>query len=207
MGLKAWYYDSVYRYTMTDNVQPMVVASQNAQRPTGNPKADKQRYFMLTHGSHLVDIARYLAGEIVQVQARFLNRFESYGWYIAVDFADGGMGHLDLIVPIQGDFEVGFQMHGEHGSIKGRAGLPWYHKSSEVECFSGVDRAYHRKLGEDAYTYKLQIEAFADCILHGAPQHGANIDDGLAAMRAMVAIAQSVRTGKAVRLDEMSGAV
>lgn len=207
MGLKAWYYDSAYRYTMTDNVQPIPVASANARRPAGNPKADKRRYFMLTHGSHLVDIARYLAGEIVQVQARFLNRFDAYGWYIAVDFADGGMGHLDLIVPIQGDFEVGFQMHGEQGSIKGRASLPWYHKSSEVECFSAADRQYHRVLGEDAYTYKLQIEGFADAVLHNTPQVGANIDDGLAAMRAMVAIAQSVERGQAVRLSEVSGAV
>lgn len=207
MALKAWYYDSVYRYTMTDNLQPLPISSSNARKPAGNPKADKPRYFMLTHGSHLVDTARFFGGEIVQVQARTAHRFDAYCWFIAVDFADGSVGHLDLIIPIRGDFEEGFQLFGEHGSIQGRAYLPWYHKASYVECFSTADRQYHRVLGEDSYTYKLQIEGFADTILHGAPQQGANLDDGIAAMRAMVAIARSVEWRRPVALDEATGGV
>ena len=35
IALKAWYYDSVYRYTMTDNLQPIPVASAKALRPGG----------------------------------------------------------------------------------------------------------------------------------------------------------------------------
>ncbi|MCS6826613.1 MAG: Gfo/Idh/MocA family oxidoreductase [Caldilinea sp.] len=207
LAFKAWYYDSVYRYTMTDNLQPLIYTSARAHRPEGNPKADKRRYFLLTHGSHLVDTTRFLGGEIVSVQARFLQRFDSYCWFVAVDFADGSVGHIDLIIPVRGDFEEGFQIYGEHGSVTGKMPLTWYHKSSTVECFSADDRQYHRPLGEDSFTYKLQIEGFADTILHGKPQHGATIDDGVAAMRAMVAIARSVELGKAVRLDEVSGGV
>lgn len=207
MALKAWYYDSVYRYTMTDNLQPLPISSTNARKPAGNPKADKPRYFMLTHGSHLVDTARFFGGEIVQIQARTAHRFDAYCWFVAVDFADGSVGHLDLIIPIQGDFEEGFQIFGEHGSIQGRAYLPWYHKASYVECFSAADRQYHRVLGEDSYTYKLQIEGFADTILHGSPQQGATLEDGIAAMRAMVAIARSVEWRRAVTLAEVTGGV
>lgn len=207
MALKAWYYDSVYRYTMTDNLQPLPFISANARKPAGNPKADKPRYYMLTHGSHLVDTARFLGGELVQVQARTAHRFDAYGWFIAVDFADGSVGHLDLIIPIRGDFEEGFQIFGEHGSVQGRAYLPWYHKASHVECFSTADRQYHRVLGEDSYTYKRQIEGFADTILHGVPQQGATIADGIAAMRALVAIARSVEWGRAVTLAEVAGSV
>ncbi len=207
LAFKAWYYDSFYRYTMTDNLQPLPLSSANARRPAGNPKADRQRYFLLTHGSHLVDTARFLIGEIVQVQARFIRRFDSYCWFAAVDFADGSLGHLDLIIPIHGDFEEGFQLYGEHGSVTCRASLPWYHKSSEVECFSARDRQYRRVLGEDAYTYKLQIEGFADTILYGAAQHGATIDDGAAAVRCLAAIARSAESGQPVRLADVSGPV
>ncbi|HEY0603599.1 MAG TPA: Gfo/Idh/MocA family oxidoreductase [Herpetosiphonaceae bacterium] len=207
LAFKAWYYDSVYRYTMTDNLQPLVQTSAQARRPAGNPKADKRRYFILTHGSHLVDTTRFLGGEIVRVQTRLVERFESYCWFVAVDFADGSVGHIDLIIPVRGDFEEGFQIYGEHGSVTGKMPLTWYHKSSSVECFSTVDRQYHRPLGEDAYTYKLQIEGFAETILTGAPQQGANIDDGIAAMRAMVAIARSVETGAAVALADVRGGV
>lgn len=207
MALKAWYYDSVYRYTMTDNLQPLPITSTNARKPAGNPKADKPRYFMLTHGSHLVDTARFFGGEIVQVQARTAHRFDAYCWFVAVDFADGSVGHLDLIIPIRGDFEEGFQIFGEHGSVQGRAYLPWYHKASHVDCFSTADRQYHRVLGEDAYSYKRQIEGFADTILHGVPQQGATIDDGIAAMRTMVAIARSIEWGRPVMLAEATGNV
>ena len=70
MALKSWYYDSVYRYTMTDNLQPIPITSANARRPEGDPKADRRRYYLLTHGSHLVDTARFLGGPIVGLRAR-----------------------------------------------------------------------------------------------------------------------------------------
>ena len=63
-ALKAWYCDSTHRYTNTDAVQPLPVRSANARKPAGDPKADKQSYFMLAHGSHLVDLMRHLAGEV-----------------------------------------------------------------------------------------------------------------------------------------------
>ena len=207
MGLKAWYYDSVYRYTMTDNLQRIPWASAAARRPAENPKADKRRYFMLTHGSHLLDTARFLGGEIVGVRARLLEQSDAYCWFISVDYAHGGLGHLDMTIAVRGDFEEGFLVLGEHGSARGRAHLPWYHKSSDVECFSTKTGLFQRPLGADAYSYKLPLEGFADTILHGAPQLGANIDDGLANMRALVAVARSAESGEHLRLDAASGGV
>ena len=207
LSLKAWYWDSIYRYTMTDNLQPVPVTSALAVRPEGNPKADKRRYFMLTHASHLVDTARWLGGDIVSVRARLSERFGAFCWYVEVEFANGALGHIDLTIPVRGDFEEGFHIQGEHGSVKGQVFLPWYHKTSVVECFSAKDRQYHRPIGEDAYTYKLQLEAFADTILNGVPQRGATVEDGTAALRALIAIARSVETGERTRLTDVSGGV
>jgi predicted dehydrogenase len=207
LALKAWYCDSTHRYTMTDNLQPILWTSAQAKRPEGNPRAEKRRYFLLTHASHLVDSARFLGGEIVSVRARLSEKFGAYCWFVEVEFANGALGHLDLTIPIRGDFEEGFHIYGEHGSVKGHVFLPWHHKSSVVECFSARDRQYRRPLGEDAYTYKLQIEGFADSILHGKAQLGANIDDGVAAMRALVAIRRSVESDAAVRLSHVTGGV
>jgi predicted dehydrogenase len=207
IALKAWYHDSVYRYTMTDNLQPVPVASEQALRPAGNPKADRRRYYLLGHGSHLLDTARYLGGPITGVHARLLERSAAYCWFIAVDFADGSLGHLDLQLPVRGDFQEGFQVQGENGSVTGHVYLPWFHKSSEVECFSTRDRQFRRVLGEDAHTYKRQVEGFAATILDRTPQTGANLNDGLAAIQGLVAIARSAETGKYIRLDEVSGGV
>jgi len=207
MAFKAWYCDSTSRYTMTDNLQPLVQGSASARRPGGNPKADKRRYFLLTHASHLVDTARFLAGPIVAVRARVLERFGAFCWFVETEFADGALGHLELTIPMAGDFEEGFQIRGEHGSATGRVFLPWFHKSSEVECFSGKDRVYRRPLGEDAHTYKLQLEGFSDTILRGVPQHGAGVEDGVAAMRTLVAIARSTEGNGRVTLAEVKGGV
>ncbi|PYI79665.1 MAG: oxidoreductase, partial [Verrucomicrobia bacterium] len=127
IAFKSWYCDSTYRYTMTDNLQPIPAASAKARRPEGNPKADKRRYFILTHASHLVDTARFLGGELLQVRARLAEKFGAYCWFMEVDFAGGCLGHLDLTIPIRGDFEEGFQIYGEHGSVNGKVFLPWFH--------------------------------------------------------------------------------
>lgn len=207
LSFKAWYWDSVYRYTMTDNLQPIPQTSAAARKPEGNPKADKRRYFLLTHASHLVDTARWLGGEITRVRARLAERGGAFCWFVDVEFAQGTPGHLDLSIPVRGDFEEGFQIQGEQGSVKGQVFLPWYHKASVVECFSTKDRQYRRPLGEDAHTYKRQLESFARVILDGASQEGATVDDGLAAMRTLVAIARAVESDDWVRLADVTGAV
>ena len=207
MSLSAWYYDSVHRYTMTDNLQAIPFTSADAKKPAGNPKADKRRYFMLAHGSHLVDTVRFLVGPLAKVRTQLVEKFGAYCWLVTVEFENGAVGQLDLTIAVRGDFEEGFRVNGEYGSVNGQLHLPWYHKAGEVECFTVKDDLYRRPLGQDAYTYKLQLENFADAILHGKPMQGATIDDGLAAMRAMVAISQSAVSGEWVALADVTGGV
>ena len=183
------------------------VPSAAALRPSGDPRADRRRYYLLTHGSHLVDMARWLGGNIKAVRARSIERCGALCWFVSVDYADGGLGHLDLQVPVRGDFQEGFQVFGEHGSLTGRVHLPWFHKASEVECFSTRDGLFRRPLGEDAHTYKRQIEGLADTVLHGIATDGAGPDDGLAAVQALVAIARSAESASLVQPDDVSGGV
>jgi predicted dehydrogenase len=205
LALKAWYCDSTYRYTMIDNLQPIMATSGQIWRPEGDPKANKRRYFLLGHGSHLVDTARYLGGEIIAVRATLVEKFDAYCWFAEVAFADGSVGHLDLTIAVRMDWHEGFQVYGEHGSVVGKTFNPWYLKSSEVECFSTRNGQYHRPIGADAHVYKLQVEGFADVILDGAPMVGASVEDGLAAVRALVAIARSAESGGWVALSDVTG--
>ncbi len=207
VALKAWYCDNTHRYAMTDAVQPLMVTSAMARKPAQNPKDDLDRYYMLAHGSHLVDTARYFAGEIVAVDARLLNRAGMRCWFVDVEFANGVLGHLDLTVAVRMDWHEGFQIYGEQGSILGKTYNPWYYKSSEVDIFDEADGSTRRVLGADGHFYRRQLEGFADTILNGTPQTGADLEDGIASVRAMVAIAQSARTRQPVRLAEVSGAL
>jgi predicted dehydrogenase len=207
LALKAWYCDSTHRYTMTDALQPVIEASERARRPEGNLKADLRRYYVLGHASHLLDTVRFLGGEIETLRTRLVEKFGAYCWFSEVGFVDGSVGHLDLTIKVRMDWHEGFQVYGEHGSVIAKTYNPWYFKPSDVECFSEKDGQYHRPLGADGHFFRRQVEGFADSILDGAPMRGAGIEDGLAAMRAMVAMARSAETGEAVRIAEAKGGV
>lgn len=207
LSLKAWYCDSTHRYTVTDAVQPLIIRSAQAKRPSSDPKADLARYYLLTHGSHLLDLARFLGGEMVELEVRLNERFGARCWFMDVAFANGAIGHLDLTIAVRMDWLEGFQIYGQNGSVLGRTFNPWYYKSSEVDIFHEATGETTRVLGADGHFYRRQLEGFADTILKGTPMTGADVDDGIASVRAMVAVMESVRTGKPVRLSDVSGAV
>jgi predicted dehydrogenase len=207
LALKAWYCDSTHRYTNTDAIQPMPILGTRALKPSGDPKANKERYFMLAHGSHLVDLARFLAGPIKTLEARLRKRYGAHCWFIHTEFESGAMGHLELTLPLRMDWHEGFQVYGQNGSVLAKTFNPWYYRSSEVDIFREADGAYHRVLGADGHFYRRQVEGFADTVLDGAPMRGADIEDGVASVRAMAAVAESVRTGREVHVADVTGEV
>ncbi|RWG08528.1 MAG: gfo/Idh/MocA family oxidoreductase, partial [Mesorhizobium sp.] len=69
------------------------------------------------------------------------------------------------------------------------------------------DATSRKPLGADGHFFRRQLEGLADTVLNGAPQRGATVEDGLASIRAMVAIARSVESGQRVELAGVTGAV
>jgi predicted dehydrogenase len=207
LAFKAWYCDSTHRYDMTDAVQPMPRQGSRVIKPKGDPKANRQQYYMLTHGCHLVDLARFLGGPITAVRTRHSQRFGAHSWFVDTEFANGSLGHLDLTVAIRMDWFEGFHIWGEHGSALGKIFNPWYYKSAEVDIFHEKDASTSRVLGADGHFYRRQLEGFVDTILNHAPMTGANAEDGLASLQAMVAIARSVDSGERVELARVEGGV
>jgi hypothetical protein len=88
LALKAWYCDSTSRYTETDNLQPLIVKSASARKPEGDPKADRNSYYLLSHGSHLVDTARFLGGTITRLDAKLVRKFNAYCWFVSIGFSE-----------------------------------------------------------------------------------------------------------------------
>jgi predicted dehydrogenase len=202
LAMRAWYCDSAYRYEMTDTLQPLVESSHAAVRPAGDPKSDRRRYYLLGHASHLVDLAIFLCGDIVSVRAQLAEKYDAFSWFVSTQFADGSIGHLDLTMSVRMDWHEGFHVYGEHGSVVAKSFLPWYLRSSEVECFSDRDRTYHRPLGADGHVFRRQLEGFAETILDGVPQAGADARNGLAVARVLAAIERSLATGETARLTD-----
>ncbi len=206
MAYRGWYCDSHLRYTVTDNLHPTFVTATDALRPGTDPKSDRRRYLLLTHGSHLVDTARYICGSIVRVQTQYRSIEGAHCWFSAVTFADGTLGHLDLTVTIQGDHHEGFNLYSQHGSIQAKTYLPWFFKSSDVEVFTSTDQQYHRPLGADGHSYRRQIEGFC-AVIRGEPVvRAAGIADGIAAVAVLTAMTRSAEAGSTwIDVDHVAG--
>lgn len=205
LALKAWYCDNTYRYTTTDNVQPVILTGPDMKKPAGNPKADKRRYYMRGHGSHLYDTARYLGGDILAVTAWLTEKYGSYSWMVTAEFENGFVGQLDLTLQVRMDWHEGFEVYGEKGSIVAKTYNPWTFKSSDVEIFKTEDDSYHRPIAVDGHFYRRQIEDFSQAVLTGKPGRGATVNDGIAAMKIMQAVQESVKTGERVVVSSVSG--
>ena len=205
IGLKHWYCDSTYRYSITDTLQPIIESSTAARRPPGNPKGDRQRYLVLGHGSHLLDTARYLGGPLEAIRARLSTKADTYCWLLEVAYANGCLGQLDLTIAVRMDWWEGFQVYGSEGSVIGKLFNPWYLRAAEVQAFSIKDDQYRQPIGEDANVFRLQVEDLVNAATTGANPRGATAEDGLASVRAMVALTQSVTTGDWVTLDDVTG--
>ena len=204
LALKAWYGDNIQRYTMTDNLQPLPIKSKLAIPPPTNPKAKLERYYMMAHGSHLIDTARFLAGPIGSISAKLRQKFEAYCWFVDVEFENGALGHLDLTIKIRGDWHEGFQVYGENGSVFAKTPNPWFYKSSEVECYLESEQRYIRPLAADGFSYRLQLEHFAEVILDKTEAYGTSLAEGLEITKTMIAIKRSIAENRTVYLDQIT---
>jgi len=89
--------------------------------------------------------------------------------------------------------------------VIGKLFNPWHLRAAEVQAFSTKDDQFHQPIGEDANVFRLQIEDFVAAATTGSTPRGATAEDGLASVRAMVALARSVESGEWVELDGVTG--
>lgn len=207
VAYKGWYCDHSHRYTLTDAVQPKILQSAQKRRPAVDPKTDLEQYYLLAHGSHLVDTALFLMGKLESVEAKFLHRGGVHCWFVDVVFEDGALGHLDLSIGVRMDWHEGFNLYGRNGSVLAKTYNPWLFKSSDVDIFREADVAWTRPLAPDGHFYRRQLEAFADTIRNNAPMTAATADDGAHIVAALAAIRESTRTGKRVGVADAAGSV
>jgi len=207
VAYKGWYGDNSHRYTVTDAVQPKMITSAAKRKPSVDPKADLQQYYLLAHGSHLVDTAFYINGTITDVEARFLHRGGVHCWFIDIGFANGALGQLDLSVGVRMDWHEGFQLYGENGSVLAKTYNPWLFKSSDVDIFHEKTACWQRPLAADGHFYRRQLEAFAHAILTEQPVTGTSVEEGLHVVQVLAAIQQSVREGRSVSVTSARGSV
>lgn len=199
LSINAWYCDSYYRYQWQHTLLPPLIEAKKPLHPQSEAKEDREKYYMITHGIHVIDTIQYLGGQIVAIQAIVKKKFDCYSWHCLVEFGDGAVGHLELTVHVKSDWREGFVVHGEYGTVEGQTFLPFFRRSSEVRIFDFRKGEYQTLITADSDPYERQIESFARAILNGEPVNP-GVKDGLADVKVMEAIELSVCSGKRVEV-------
>ncbi len=196
-----WYRDSLFRYDMQEAILPRTLTSSQAIRPALDPKtSDRRHYSLVTHGAHLFDTLRFLAGDVSTLSASLVEKANQYSWHGLMRFESGALGHFELSVKVSGDYSEGYFVHGEHGSVEIRTFLPFYYRPSEIRAFDGRTQQWSTPLGSDSNPYKNQIEAFGRAILENRPTNPDEAD-GWAAVSLLEAVEDAVRRKREVDVN------
>jgi predicted dehydrogenase len=200
LSLSGWYCDTLFRPALQEALLPPVVQSKKKLAPRVDPKADNRHYSLVTHGAHLFDTLRHLGGPISAVTVRLAEKTRQYTWHGLLELAGGGLGHFELTVKVNADWSEGYRVYGEHGSVEVETFLPFYHRPSRVRLFSARRECWQSPLGAHSNAYKNQLEAFAAAALDDQPTNP-GVADGLAAVRLLEAVEQSVAEGRRVEIE------
>ena len=206
VSISGYYWDSSFRPALQETLLPPVETSEGAKRPANDPKADTQKYSLITHGAHLFDNLRFLGGPLVAVRASYVLKGVQHCWQGLVEYENGAHGHFDLTVKIHADWAEGYVVQGEGGSVEIKTFVPFYYRPSHVRAFDKRDEQWHTPLGPHSNPYKNQLESFARSIRNDAPTVP-DVYDGLAAVRALEAVEEAARTGERVQIATRAGVV
>jgi predicted dehydrogenase len=222
----AFYYDSTFRHGLTQpNLFPVEMKNSGQIRKAAGADwkaTDRRIYNLLTHSPHLLDLAGHLVGPIEKVRAVHRerditplgakSRTVSHVWHVDVVFLakpgedEGATGHFELVLPRHGEFAEGFKLETNLGHALVEFPYVWFQREQRVEIYDAGAHTIARPEGQDTNTFRLQLEALADTILNGAPLLNANLEDGIEAVKAMVAVGHSARHGGDwVNIEEVEG--
>ncbi len=180
---------------------PTIVVDPDVRAKETALKADRERYLLRTHGSHLFDCIRYLAGDVTSVSARVAHKGDDFTWHGTGRLASsGGLVSFEISANVHSDWSEGFEIFGEAGSIQVQSHFPFFKRASDVRVFLEKSGAAVSPAFSDTNAYERQLESFARSILDDKQ---ANPDgrDGRAVVALLEATASSASNqGHEVRL-------
>ena len=159
---------------------------------------------LLDNGCHLMDLARFLGGDVQDVFARVARRkfaaeVEDTA-HVSLGFRDGTIGTVEVAWTATG-WEEGWWLYGTEGTFEfsNRTGTPIVrhaHRSSPGTTWGDTDVTEHRFAGLSAHARNVQ--AFLQAI-RGERELVCTGEDGREAVRLILASYESARLGHPVR--------
>ena len=169
---------------------PYTVVDEDVRKHEAEFKADRQRYLLATHGAHVFDTLRYLAGDLAAVQARVAHVGADFSWHGSGQLAGGGLASFEICASVHSDYSEGFEIYGERGHVSVRSHFPFFRRASSVRVFTEEDTTWRSPEFGASDAYQRQAEAFGEAIRTGGPADP-SAEDGVQALRLIEAVTAS----------------
>jgi predicted dehydrogenase len=191
LSVTGWYrVHSKLRPPTEQTLFPYTVVDEDVRKHEAEFKADRQRYLLATHGAHVFDTLRYLAGDVAAVQARVAHVGADFSWHGSGRLAEGGLASFEISANVHSDYAEGFDIYGERGHVSVRAYFPFFRRASSVRVFTEEDATWRSPEFGAADSYQRQAEAFAAAIRTGDATDP-SAEDGVQALRLIEAVTAS----------------
>jgi predicted dehydrogenase len=198
-SFSAWYRIGTIRTGVEASLFPKTFADAEVRQVEAGFKADRERYLLATHGSHIFDTVRFLLGDMKSVTATHRGFGRDHAWNMLVTLASGAVGTITVTVDVPGDGAEGIQVFGSQGQVTTHTHFPFFRRASDVWAYSAQDGVATVPVLSDTDAYERQAEAFARAVRdNGITDPDAA--DGLEAVRLIQAVGQSVAAGTEVSL-------
>jgi len=193
-SFNAWYRIGSIRSGVEATLFPKTFDDPGSRGTEAGFKADRRRYLLATHGSHVFDTVRFLLGEVKSVTATHRAFGRDHAWNMLVTLASDVVGTVTITVDVAGDGAEGIQAFGATGQLTAHTHFPFFRRASDVWAYSADDGVTTIPVLSDTNAYERQIEAFARAIrLDTATTPDAV--DGLEAVRLIEAVERSAAKG------------
>ncbi len=191
----AWYRIGDLRAGVEATLFPRIYADPSAQGAEAAFKADRRRYLLATHGSHIFDTVRYLLGDVGSLLSRHRDDGQDQLWQLLLITKSGAIGTVNFAVDVPGESAEGIEIFGLSGKVRVDTHFPFYRLASTVHAYADGETIVPTLTDGDAY--RRQAEAFAGAIRNGSPPTP-DVIDGLRAVRLIEATATAVESGAEV---------
>ncbi|WP_165368330.1 Gfo/Idh/MocA family protein [Phytoactinopolyspora endophytica] len=156
--------------------------------------------FVLESGIHVIDLARYMFGDVTQV---FAKEHDGHSYVATLTFANGSIGTLTMTVNRVDQFTEELHVTGDHGhyiktDTSGR--MMRYHSGEVVEV---CDRPLSLQDSLKDIGYLGELTEFVAAVREDRQPATATIDCAYQTMRVHDAILRSAHEGGAVDIDDI----
>jgi predicted dehydrogenase len=202
LSVQAWYrVMSRLRPDTEETLFPSIVMDPAVRAAESTFKTDRERYLLVTHGAHLFDEIRYLAGDLTSISARLAAVGEDITWHGTGALASsGGLVSFEISANVHSDWSEGFSIFGDRGTLQIQSHFPFFRRASDVTLFTEHDGISKSPSRGDSNAFKRQLEAFAVAIVKDEDPNPNGLD-GAAAAKMLQAVATSTaNNGREVAL-------